>query len=102
MDHEHTKFVLATGFEHFWRGYAQKERMWVISVEKTFLSWQVVVRENFLGVGIFNRDDAVSSFPMSMKISTNSMCKVWKMVSETSKSGFRKRLTWAKHISQAP
>ncbi|KAG6811218.1 hypothetical protein H0H92_008479 [Tricholoma furcatifolium] len=43
MDHEHVKFVLATGFNHFWRGYAQKERM-----------------ENFLGVGIFNRDDDVS------------------------------------------
>ncbi|KAG6867246.1 hypothetical protein C0993_005269 [Termitomyces sp. T159_Od127] len=42
MDHEHTKFVLATGFNHFWRGYAQKERM-----------------ENVLGVGIFNRDDDV-------------------------------------------
>ncbi|KAG6837575.1 hypothetical protein H0H93_006989 [Arthromyces matolae] len=42
MDHEHTKFILATGFNHFWRGYAQKERM-----------------ENFLGLGIFNRDDEV-------------------------------------------
>ncbi|KAF8639056.1 hypothetical protein AX17_001752 [Amanita inopinata Kibby_2008] len=40
MDHEHSKFVLATGFQHFWRGRAQKERM-----------------ETFLGQGIFNRDD---------------------------------------------
>jgi hypothetical protein len=28
MDQEHSKFVLATGFHHFWRGYAQKERMY--------------------------------------------------------------------------
>ncbi len=27
MDKEHMKFVLATGFQHFWRGRAQKERM---------------------------------------------------------------------------
>ncbi|KAE9397925.1 cytochrome P450 monooxygenase CYP63 [Gymnopus androsaceus JB14] len=40
MDQEHIKFVLATGFEHFWRGRRQKERM-----------------ERFLGKGIFNRDD---------------------------------------------
>ena len=40
MDQEHTKFVLATGFQRFWRGHAQKERM-----------------ETFLGTGIFNRDD---------------------------------------------
>ncbi|KAG6908239.1 hypothetical protein DXG01_005632 [Tephrocybe rancida] len=49
MDHEHTKFVLATGFNNFWRGYAQKERM-----------------ENFLGVGIFNRDDDVWKMHRSM------------------------------------
>ncbi|KAF8063490.1 cytochrome P450 monooxygenase CYP63 [Lyophyllum atratum] len=42
MDQEHAKFVLATGFRHFWRGRAQKERM-----------------ETFLGEGIFNRDDDV-------------------------------------------
>ncbi|KAF7313194.1 Cytochrome P450 monooxygenase CYP63 [Mycena kentingensis (nom. inval.)] len=42
MDQQHTKFVLATGFEHFWRGHKQKERM-----------------ETFLGQGIFNRDDEV-------------------------------------------
>ncbi|KAJ7243899.1 cytochrome P450 monooxygenase CYP63 [Mycena haematopus] len=40
MDQQHSKFVLATGFGHFWRGYSQKERM-----------------ETFLGEGIFNRDD---------------------------------------------
>jgi len=40
MDQEHSKFVLATGFHHFWRGRGQKERM-----------------EMFLGEGIFNRDD---------------------------------------------
>ncbi|KIK65139.1 hypothetical protein GYMLUDRAFT_39531 [Collybiopsis luxurians FD-317 M1] len=40
MDQEHIKFVLSTGFEHFWRGTRQKERM-----------------ERFLGQGIFNRDD---------------------------------------------
>ncbi|EIN04106.1 cytochrome P450 monooxygenase CYP63 [Punctularia strigosozonata HHB-11173 SS5] len=40
MDEAHAKFVLSTGFEHFWRGRAQKERM-----------------ETFLGQGIFNRDD---------------------------------------------
>ncbi|KAF5344773.1 hypothetical protein D9757_013427 [Collybiopsis confluens] len=40
MDQEHTKFVLSTGFEHFWRGTRQKERM-----------------ERFFGQGIFNRDD---------------------------------------------
>ncbi|KAL1742984.1 cytochrome P450 [Schizophyllum fasciatum] len=40
MDQEHAKFILATGFQHFWRGLAQKERM-----------------ETFLGEGIFNRDD---------------------------------------------
>jgi len=40
MDQEHSKFVLATGFNHFWRGHFQKERM-----------------EAFLGGGIFNRDD---------------------------------------------
>ncbi|KII90351.1 hypothetical protein PLICRDRAFT_107216 [Plicaturopsis crispa FD-325 SS-3] len=39
MDHEHSKFVLSTGFEHFWRGFNQKERM-----------------ENMLGGSIFNRD----------------------------------------------
>ncbi|KAF7290302.1 Cytochrome P450 [Mycena chlorophos] len=42
MDQQHSKFVLATGFENFWRGYNQKERM-----------------ETFLGRGIFNRDDEV-------------------------------------------
>ncbi|KAF9078274.1 cytochrome P450 monooxygenase CYP63 [Rhodocollybia butyracea] len=40
MDQEHSKFVLSTGFDHFWRGRWQKERM-----------------ERFLGQGIFNRDD---------------------------------------------
>ena len=30
MDQEHSKFVLATGFQHFWRGNAQKERMSVL------------------------------------------------------------------------
>ncbi|THG97119.1 hypothetical protein EW026_g4826 [Hermanssonia centrifuga] len=40
MDEEHIKFVLATGFNHFWRGRRQKERL-----------------ETFLGDGIFNRDD---------------------------------------------
>ncbi|KAG6337191.1 hypothetical protein ID866_1905 [Astraeus odoratus] len=40
MDQEHCKYVLATGFNHFWRGTAQKERL-----------------ESFLGDGIFNRDD---------------------------------------------
>ncbi|KAL5522174.1 hypothetical protein ACEPAF_2031 [Sanghuangporus sanghuang] len=40
MDEEHMKFVHATGFNHFWRGRRQKERM-----------------EEFLGDGIFNRDD---------------------------------------------
>ncbi|EGO22856.1 hypothetical protein SERLADRAFT_471322 [Serpula lacrymans var. lacrymans S7.9] len=40
MDQEHSKYVLSTGFSHFWRGTAQKERL-----------------ENFLGDGIFNRDE---------------------------------------------
>ncbi|KAG2155274.1 cytochrome P450 monooxygenase CYP63 [Suillus bovinus] len=40
MDQEHSKCVLATGFGQFWRGTAQRERL-----------------ENFLGDGIFNRDD---------------------------------------------
>ncbi|KAF9530727.1 cytochrome P450 monooxygenase CYP63 [Crepidotus variabilis] len=40
MDQEHIKFLSATGFHHFWRGCAQKERL-----------------ELFLGKGIFNRDD---------------------------------------------
>ncbi|KAJ7641311.1 cytochrome P450 monooxygenase CYP63 [Roridomyces roridus] len=40
MDQQHSKFVLSTGFGHFWRGHKQKERM-----------------ETFLGQGIFNRDD---------------------------------------------
>ncbi|KAG1748095.1 cytochrome P450 monooxygenase CYP63 [Suillus lakei] len=40
MDQEHSKCVLATGFSQFWRGTAQRERL-----------------ENFLGNGIFNRDD---------------------------------------------
>ncbi|KAH6905109.1 cytochrome P450 monooxygenase CYP63, partial [Coprinopsis sp. MPI-PUGE-AT-0042] len=43
MDQEHTKYVLAMGFQRFWRGHAQKERL-----------------ETFLGTGIFNRDDEVS------------------------------------------
>lgn len=42
MDQEHAKFVLATGFQRFWRGRSQKERL-----------------ETFLGTGIFNRDDEV-------------------------------------------
>ncbi|KAF9484616.1 cytochrome P450 monooxygenase CYP63 [Pholiota conissans] len=42
MDQEHTKFILATGFQWFWRGRSQKERM-----------------ELFLGEGIFNRDDEI-------------------------------------------
>ncbi|TFY78366.1 hypothetical protein EWM64_g5646 [Hericium alpestre] len=40
MDLQHTKFILATGFDHFWRGKGQKERY-----------------EKFVGDGIFNRDD---------------------------------------------
>lgn len=40
MDEEHIKHILTTGFNHFWRGRRQKERM-----------------ELFLGEGIFNRDD---------------------------------------------
>ncbi|KZT03032.1 cytochrome P450 [Laetiporus sulphureus 93-53] len=40
MDEKHIHFILATGFQHFWRGNLQKERM-----------------ESFLGSGIFNRDD---------------------------------------------
>lgn len=40
MDQEHSKFAWTTGFQLFWRGIAQKERM-----------------ELFLGSGIFNRDD---------------------------------------------
>ncbi|TDL23414.1 cytochrome P450 monooxygenase CYP63 [Rickenella mellea] len=42
MDEEHMKFILATGFNHFWRGYNQKRRF-----------------EFFLGNGIFNRDDEI-------------------------------------------
>ncbi|EMD35976.1 hypothetical protein CERSUDRAFT_115922 [Gelatoporia subvermispora B] len=42
MDSEQSKYILATGFNHFWRGRRQKERF-----------------ENFLGEGIFNRDDQV-------------------------------------------
>ncbi|RDB21763.1 hypothetical protein Hypma_011093 [Hypsizygus marmoreus] len=49
MDQEHAKFVLATGFHHFWRGRAQKERM-----------------ETFLGEGIFNRDDEIWKMHRSM------------------------------------
>ncbi|OAX37739.1 cytochrome P450 monooxygenase CYP63 [Rhizopogon vinicolor AM-OR11-026] len=40
MDQEHSKYALATGFDQFWRGTAQRERL-----------------ESFLGDGIFNRDD---------------------------------------------
>ncbi|KAI0086757.1 cytochrome P450 [Irpex rosettiformis] len=40
MDESHMKSILSTGFNHFWRGRRQKERM-----------------EKFLGDGIFNRDD---------------------------------------------
>ncbi|KAI0076688.1 cytochrome P450 [Panus rudis PR-1116 ss-1] len=40
MDEEHIKFISATGFNNFWRGRKQKERL-----------------ELFLGNGIFNRDD---------------------------------------------
>lgn len=29
MDEEHQKHILTTGFNHFWRGRRQKERMWV-------------------------------------------------------------------------
>lgn len=39
MDEKHMQFILATGFNKFWRGARQKERM-----------------EAFLGKGIFNRD----------------------------------------------
>lgn len=39
MDQEHVKYIMATGFNNFWRGKYQKERM-----------------EKFLGRGIFNRD----------------------------------------------
>ncbi|KAG5652107.1 hypothetical protein H0H81_006281 [Sphagnurus paluster] len=49
MDQEHSKFVLATGFSHFWRGRMQKERM-----------------ETFLGEGIFNRDDQIWRMHRSM------------------------------------
>ncbi|OCH86929.1 cytochrome P450 [Obba rivulosa] len=42
MDSEHSKYILSTGFSHFWRGRRQKERF-----------------ETFLGEGIFNRDDQV-------------------------------------------
>ncbi|KAM6499413.1 cytochrome P450 monooxygenase CYP63 [Amanita muscaria] len=41
MDQEHSRFALSTGFQYFWRGKMQKERL-----------------ETFLGQGIFNRDDA--------------------------------------------
>ena len=27
MDEKHMQFILATGYEHFWRGVRQKERM---------------------------------------------------------------------------
>ncbi|KAH9840624.1 cytochrome P450 [Rhodofomes roseus] len=40
MDEKHQQYVLATGYDHFWRGVGQKERM-----------------EQFFGAGIFNRDD---------------------------------------------
>ncbi|KAI0919820.1 hypothetical protein AcW1_003029 [Taiwanofungus camphoratus] len=40
MDEKHIQFILATGFNNFWRGRLQKERL-----------------ETFLGDGIFNRDD---------------------------------------------
>ncbi|KAF9466774.1 cytochrome P450 monooxygenase CYP63 [Collybia nuda] len=49
MDQEHAKFVLTTGFNHFWRGKMQKERM-----------------ETFLGEGIFNRDDEIWRMHRSM------------------------------------
>ncbi|KAF9259726.1 cytochrome P450 monooxygenase CYP63 [Marasmius fiardii PR-910] len=42
MDQEHVKYIMATGFNNFWRGKYQKERM-----------------ETFLGKGIFNRDDDI-------------------------------------------
>jgi len=32
MDQQHAKFALASGFNHFWRGKLQKERMWVINL----------------------------------------------------------------------
>ena len=35
MDQEHSKFVLATGFQYFWRGNAQKERLSVFFKKKS-------------------------------------------------------------------
>jgi cytochrome P450 len=49
MDRDHSKFVLTSGFDHFWRGNAQKERM-----------------ETFLGDGIFNRDNETWKMHRSM------------------------------------
>ncbi|TFY66527.1 hypothetical protein EVG20_g4563 [Dentipellis fragilis] len=49
MDSQHMKFILATGFEHFWRGKAQKERF-----------------AKFVGNGIFNRDDEMWKMHRSM------------------------------------
>ena len=59
MDQEHAKFILATGFRHFWRGKAQKERMSVLACAVFKECDSFHNRENFLGEGIFNRDDEV-------------------------------------------
>jgi hypothetical protein len=60
MDQEHAKFILATGFRHFWRGKAQKERMFVFVYVGFKKCNSFDNRETFLGEGIFNRDDEVN------------------------------------------
>lgn len=65
MDQEHIKFLSSTGFQHFWRGRAQKERMSVLCFSSFFFfefllrTNKIFFRELFLGEGIFNRDDQV-------------------------------------------
>jgi hypothetical protein len=50
MDQEHAKFVLATGFRHFWRGRAQKERMFDL-IQMSFGQFNLFLRQGDLSRG---------------------------------------------------
>lgn len=60
MDEKHMQFILATGFNKFWRGARQKERMCVDFMVISTVCSITQFREAFLGKGIFNRDGDVS------------------------------------------
>lgn len=51
MDQEHAKFVLATGFRHFWRGIAQKERMFDLIHTNVFWTIQLISHQGDLSWG---------------------------------------------------